>query len=80
MSLSEKPKGFKSGTFHASGVENRHLATGDYEGNLAIWDLEDMRKPIFQVRAHDKIINCVEGYSCIFSPASLQHGTKILHR
>eukprot|EP00392_Amoebophrya_sp_AT5.2_P001728 g1730.t1 len=61
LSETEKPKGFKCGTFGASALEQRHLATGDYEGNLAIWDLEDIRKPIFEVRGHDKIINCVEG-------------------
>ncbi|CAD7971504.1 unnamed protein product [Amoebophrya sp. A120] len=61
LSETEKPKGFKCGTFGASAIEQRHLATGDYEGNLAIWDLEDIRKPIFEVRGHDKIINCVEG-------------------
>ena len=61
----EKPKGFKCGTFHASSVEDRHLATGDYEGNLQIWDLENMGpldKPIFDVKGHEKIINCIDGY------------------
>ena len=57
----ETEKGFKCGTFSASSVEQRHLATGDYDGNLAIWDLEYMREPIFKVKAHDKIINTIDG-------------------
>ena len=32
-----KPKGIKCGTFGASGLEDRHLATGDYDGMLNIW-------------------------------------------
>ena len=43
----EQPKGFKCGTFGASSIEDRHLATGDYVGGLAIWDLENMKKPIW---------------------------------
>lgn len=30
-------------------------------GNLEIWDLENMQKPIFSVKGHDKIINCMDG-------------------
>ncbi len=56
----EKPKGFKCGTFNASSVEERHLATGDYGGKLAIWDLDRLEKPVWEVQAHEKIINCVE--------------------
>jgi hypothetical protein len=33
----EKPKGFKCGTFGASTLSERHLATGDFEGSLSIW-------------------------------------------
>jgi len=43
----EKPKGFKCATFGASSIEDRHLATGDYAGGVAVWDLEDMKKPIW---------------------------------
>jgi len=57
----EKDKGFKCGTFGASSIEDRHIATGDYAGKLAVWDLNDLRKPIFEVQGHDKIINCIDG-------------------
>lgn len=33
----EKTHGFKCGTFGASSLEERHLATGDYNGMLNIW-------------------------------------------
>ena len=38
----EKAAGFKCGTFAASSVESRHLATGDFAGNVTLtkyaWD------------------------------------------
>jgi len=57
----EKPKGFKCATFAASSIEERHLTTGDYAGKLQIWDLEKLQQPVWEVQAHDKIINCVDG-------------------
>ena len=33
----EKPKAFKCGTFGASSLKDRHLATGDFDGKLQIW-------------------------------------------
>ena len=63
LAETEQPKGFKCGTFGASSIEvlvsvlkdlmldqDRHLATGDYVGGLAIWDLENMKKPIWSPR------------------------------
>lgn len=58
---SEKPKAFKCGTFGASKVETRHLATGDFEGNLNIWDLEKLEAPVYSVKAHKEIINAIDG-------------------
>jgi WD40 repeat protein len=58
----EKAVGFKCATFGASRIEDRHLATGDYKGGLAIWDLERVNgDPIFKVDAHEKIINAIDG-------------------
>jgi WD40 repeat protein len=57
----EKPKGFKCGTFGASAIEDRHLATGDYVGNVNIWDLERLDKPIWSVKGHDQIVNAIDG-------------------
>ncbi|CAE7544155.1 wdr92, partial [Symbiodinium necroappetens] len=47
LAETEQPKGFKCGTFGASSIEDRHLATGDYAGGLAIWDLENLKKPVW---------------------------------
>lgn len=33
----EKPQGIKCGTFGASALEDRHLATGDYGGVMSVW-------------------------------------------
>ena len=33
----EKSKAFKCGTFGASSLQQRYLATGDFDGKMAIW-------------------------------------------
>ena len=38
-----RPEGLKCGTFAASFVEDRHFATGDFKGSLAILDLSRAR-------------------------------------
>jgi WD40 repeat protein len=57
----EKPSGIKCGTFGASGLQERRMACGDYEGKLSIYDLERNDLPVWQVQAHTSIINCVDG-------------------
>jgi len=58
----ECPKSFKCGTFGHSTLADRHLATGDFAGQLAIWDLERLVTPTFSVpNAHETIINCIDG-------------------
>eukprot|EP00638_Chattonella_subsalsa_P009882 CAMPEP_0117747132 /NCGR_PEP_ID=MMETSP0947-20121206/8332_1 /TAXON_ID=44440 /ORGANISM="Chattonella subsalsa, Strain CCMP2191" /LENGTH=321 /DNA_ID=CAMNT_0005564533 /DNA_START=163 /DNA_END=1128 /DNA_ORIENTATION=+ len=57
----EKSKGIKCGTFGASSLEERHIATGDYVGMLNIWDLERTDIPVFSVQGHSTIINCIDG-------------------
>ena len=63
-----KDFGFKCGTFGQSynkqNISSKQLATGDFDGNLNIWDLENLNKPIFEIKkAHEKIINCIDGIS-----------------
>lgn len=53
--------GVKCGTFAASSLESRNLATGDYAGKLIIYDLERMEMPVFQQKAHKSIINTIDG-------------------
>ncbi|KAG8323518.1 dynein axonemal assembly factor 10 [Homalodisca vitripennis] len=57
----EKNTAFKCGTFGASSLRQRHLATGDFEGKLQMWNLEDMSSPVYSVSAHRQIINCIDG-------------------
>lgn len=53
-------RSIKCGTFGASSLVNRHLATGDFCGNLDIWDIETSTS-IYSVRAHQNVIFSVDG-------------------
>lgn len=57
----EKPEGLKCGTFGASALEDRHLATGDFKGRLSIFDLERPERPVYSVAAHSALINSIDG-------------------
>ncbi|XP_053568083.1 dynein axonemal assembly factor 10 [Bombina bombina] len=57
----EKPKPLKCGTFGASTLQQRYLATGDFGGNLNVWNLEAADVPVYSVQAHKEIINCIDG-------------------
>eukprot|EP00252_Welwitschia_mirabilis_P002120 TRINITY_DN12035_c0_g1_i1.p1 TRINITY_DN12035_c0_g1~~TRINITY_DN12035_c0_g1_i1.p1 ORF type:complete len:361 (-),score=66.19 TRINITY_DN12035_c0_g1_i1:141-1223(-) len=58
----EKPESIKCGTFEASSLVERHLATGDFKGNLHIWNLERLETPIFHAKTgHETIINAIDG-------------------
>jgi WD40 repeat protein len=58
----EKPKAFKCGTYGASSLRDRYLATGDFEGKLNIWNLEDTAAPVYSANAHKEIINSIDGF------------------
>eukprot|EP00891_Asterochloris_glomerata_P000233 jgi/Astpho2/233/fgenesh1_pm.00010_%23_7_t len=51
----------KCGTFGASSLSQRHLATGNFEGKLQIFDLERLAVPTFSTQAHAGIINQIDG-------------------
>ncbi|EFJ31601.1 hypothetical protein SELMODRAFT_87329 [Selaginella moellendorffii] len=57
----DKQFSFKCGTFGASDLVNRQLATGDFKGNLQIWDLERLGYPVYHCKAHETIINAIDG-------------------
>eukprot|EP00050_Salpingoeca_kvevrii_P003341 m.222667 g.222667 ORF g.222667 m.222667 type:complete len:137 (+) comp10814_c0_seq28:312-722(+) len=61
VTKTEKPQAFKCCTFGASALEERHLATGDFAGNLMVWDLERTEMPIYAAKAHSQIINAIDG-------------------
>ncbi|ORX88888.1 WD repeat-containing protein 92 [Basidiobolus meristosporus CBS 931.73] len=57
----EKYESFKCGTFASSSLRTRHFATGDFSGKMSLWDLERMEMPVYSVRAHEEIVNCIDG-------------------
>ncbi|XP_072491474.1 dynein axonemal assembly factor 10 [Notamacropus eugenii] len=57
----EKAKPFKCGTFGAASLQQRYLATGDFDGNLNIWNLEVPLMPVYSVKGHKEIINTIDG-------------------
>ncbi|KAJ3202874.1 hypothetical protein HDU82_007008, partial [Entophlyctis luteolus] len=58
---SEKPHALKCGSFGASNLVERHLATGAFDGTLAVYDIErPASDPVFSVKAHEQIINCID--------------------
>lgn len=57
----EKAKPIKCGTFGATSLQQRYLATGDFAGNLHIWNLEAPDIPVYSVKAHKEIINTIDG-------------------
>lgn len=74
----EKPQAFKCGTFGASSLVERRLATGNFVGQLQIWDLENTTKPVFDVQAHASIVNQIDGFGgqvCQDPPTSSVCGT-----
>lgn len=57
----EKKYTIKCGTFGAA-LEDRLLATGDFGGQMSMWDLEKCDLPLYTVIAHkNKLINCIDG-------------------
>ncbi|KAL3137434.1 Dynein axonemal assembly factor 10 [Trebouxia sp. C0010 RCD-2024] len=57
----EKPARFKCGTFGASSMSERQLATGSFQGQLQMWDLEHTKEPVYTATAHASIINQIDG-------------------
>lgn len=67
----EKSKAIKCGTFAASSLAERCLATGDFEGKIQVWNLEDMAQPVYSASGHSDMINCIDGVGgmCVGSGA-----------
>ncbi|CAM9734198.1 unnamed protein product, partial [Choristocarpus tenellus] len=57
----ETSAGIKCCTFGASSFEERHLACGDYNGNLNVYDLDRNDAPVWSVKGHTQIINAIDG-------------------
>ncbi|KAF8930520.1 hypothetical protein BGZ47_000504 [Haplosporangium gracile] len=63
QSETEKKIQFKSGTFRASPRSSTlpHLLTGDFEGHVGLWDLSRAEVPVWIFRAHEDVVNCMDG-------------------
>lgn len=57
----EKPVAIECATFQSSSINRRHLAIGNYGGELEIVDLEHSAKSIYTVKAHQGLIYCIDG-------------------
>ncbi|KAG8124444.1 putative WD repeat-containing protein [Naja naja] len=57
----EKSRPIKCATFGAASLQQRYLATGDFGGNLNIWNLEAPEIPVYSVKGHKEIINSIDG-------------------
>jgi len=61
LSSRETPHGLKCGTFGASSLEDRHIAAGDFDGNVMLLDIET-GLPVWKVtKGHSTLVNCVDG-------------------
>jgi len=57
----EKACAFKCGTFGAANLNTRFFATGDFDGKLCTWDLENPDLPVYSAHGHKEIINSIDG-------------------
>lgn len=53
----------KCGSFGASSLKRTNLAVGSMDGSMEIYDLDCMesKKPIYSVKAHQGMVNCLDG-------------------
>ena len=49
---------FRCSTLETGDTLNRQMATGDFSGNLALWDLETMKQET-AVNAHSDVLTCI---------------------
>ncbi|CEP18572.1 hypothetical protein [Parasitella parasitica] len=51
--------------------QTRNVATGDFDGQLQIWDAQRFDIPLMSFKAHDSIINSIDGYNQPKEPQEL---------
>lgn len=60
VNIERKRHPFKCLTFGGSAFADRHPATGDFDGNINVWDLEN-KIPVWSANGHSSIINAIDG-------------------
>jgi WD40 repeat protein len=57
----ETQSAIKCATFQACDPIQRHVAIGDFGGNLEVYDLLNPNKPVFSHKTHGEIVNAIDG-------------------
>ncbi|KAI8099874.1 WD40-repeat-containing domain protein [Halteromyces radiatus] len=52
---------FRCCTLGAADMHTRHVATGDFNGGLELWDTQRLELPIETIMAHESIIHSIDG-------------------
>eukprot|EP01104_Vermistella_antarctica_P015665 TRINITY_DN5193_c0_g1_i1.p1 TRINITY_DN5193_c0_g1~~TRINITY_DN5193_c0_g1_i1.p1 ORF type:complete len:393 (+),score=72.25 TRINITY_DN5193_c0_g1_i1:223-1401(+) len=58
---SDKSVALKCCALGARSVSDGHLATGDFDGTVTLWDVEHLNLPLHTLRAHTSIVNAIDG-------------------
>ncbi|GAN01935.1 WD repeat-containing protein 92 [Mucor ambiguus] len=56
--------------------QTRSLATGDFEGQLQIWDTQRFDIPLISFKAHESIINSIDSYNQSKEPQEIVTGSR----
>ncbi|GKT28004.1 hypothetical protein ADUPG1_000351, partial [Aduncisulcus paluster] len=62
MDLIKCSSGVRCATFKGSFLEDRHLATGHFDGRINTWDLnypQDL--PVFSAKGHSSLVYAIDG-------------------
>jgi len=60
VTIERKRHPFKCITFGASKLDERYPATGDFDGNINVWDIEN-KLSVWSAKGHSSIINSIDG-------------------
>eukprot|EP01059_Diplonema_ambulator_P000777 TRINITY_DN10626_c0_g1_i1.p1 TRINITY_DN10626_c0_g1~~TRINITY_DN10626_c0_g1_i1.p1 ORF type:complete len:359 (+),score=61.17 TRINITY_DN10626_c0_g1_i1:186-1262(+) len=71
----EKNTPFKCMTFSHCPPETRTVATGNFQGEVQVWDLERMDVPVYSTKGHKSIINSIDG-ACYTGPPEILTGSR----
>lgn len=61
VKMVEKKSAFRCATFGGTVRNSSSLSLGNFDGSLQIFDIERSDFPIYDVQAHDGMVNCVDG-------------------
>ncbi|KAI8969839.1 WD40-repeat-containing domain protein [Pilobolus umbonatus] len=56
--------------------QSRQFATGDFDGQVQIWDTQQVDIPLISFKAHESIINAIDSYNRTGEPQELVTGSR----